>query len=420
MLMRAIVQTEKQAKATHAAFAAVGLSTEKGLDGCAAVLCEHACRILKADEACVYVGVRTVLAGGMSGAEQLFQLRTAEPTPEEVEACEYDVHGAPARLVPTDGLAGACLGSRNPVLRAAKGCEEMRYEEDSDRVPGKPPPGSLLYLNLSDPGGPLRAVLRVARNGGAAQESFDGFNERSLLELLPIFALGLRFPCRDADRDANPSATRRATAAAMLSECLGSLPDVCAAAGLGGICHAFSSRIAELLEADGCVLFVHEEEGQQLLALPPSHEEEAVEVDLVVEGGSAPPVGATSHPSGLSALAACNREVYAVEGEKDGRLNQVVDRVPGSADETRTALAVPFESLSSGALLGVCTVVNKRRGRGGSVFTEDDQALLLTLLRPISLAIENMLIRMEIEDTESHQRKERIAGEMSRRRAEAA
>ena len=70
----------------------------------------------------------------------------------------------------------------------------------------------------------------------------------------------------------------------------------------------------------------------------------------------------------------------------DPRFNHAVDDVSGYT--TRSILAMPFESCSSGELMGVCQLLNKV-GSEGAHFDGDDEEILGSVLKLAALAIEN-------------------------------
>jgi GAF domain-containing protein len=395
--------------------AAVGLATGS-LTACSEAICSHACRLLGCDDACLFVATCEPTDVGTKGHEVLYRLASPSPTYEEVQACDVEILCAAGCAVPTDCLARACLETPSTVLRVPRGHEDSRYDAAADRVPGKPPPASLLYLDLSDTSGPLRAVLRLSHHPGrqtaatAAHEagspeaaSFTIQCERTLLALRPVFALSLRHPLRDAAAEVDPERAGRAKRAAVarsLSECIAALPDAAMVGDIGGVTEAFSRRIASLLGAEACVIHIFDAAANSLMAYPANIEREPSEISLDGHAGEA------LHHGGITALAACTKRAYAVgDATKDKRINQAHDRALEGDGVTRCILVTPFDSAGTGELVGVCAVINKER-RGG--FTEEDEELLYPILKLVSLAIENHMTRQECKQLQAMHRRASI------------
>ena len=73
---------------------------------------------------------------------------------------------------------------------------------------------------------------------------------------------------------------------------------------------------------------------------------------------------------------------------------------------TRSILAMPFESCSSGELMGVCQLLNKVGSDAGAHFDGDDEEILGSVLKLAALAIENnqlcrdyLLLVKQMEDS---------------------
>ena len=82
-----------------------------------------------------------------------------------------------------------------------------------------------------------------------------------------------------------------------------------------------------------------------------------------------------------------SRQAINIESAYDDpRFNRAVDDVSGYT--TRSILAMPFESCSSGELMGVCQLLNKV-GTDGAHFDGDDEEILGSVLKLAALAIEN-------------------------------
>ena len=66
--------------------------------------------------------------------------------------------------------------------------------------------------------------------------------------------------------------------------------------------------------------------------------------------------------TGLAGLAIETQQTYNLQDVAgDSRVNPLVDFVPGLFQDVTTILCIPFASVASGELLGVCEVFNKCR-----------------------------------------------------------
>ena len=91
---------------------------------------------------------------------------------------------------------------------------------------------------------------------------------------------------------------------------------------------------------------------------------------------------------GIAATCAKSRQSINIESAYDDpRFNRAVDDVSGYT--TRSILAMPFESCSSGELMGVCQLLNKVPRSDGAHFDGDDEEILGSVLKLAALAIEN-------------------------------
>lgn len=420
-LLAGLTGSEAQVRKLRTATAVLSQATGS-LEECVHAICTQARELLNCEEACIYVSVHGVTAEGLATSEEkLYRLLSSEPSPEERAACDLMLYGVAAcEVAASDGLASACLKQPKQLLRADRGQMDRRYVAVVDRLPGRAPPADLLYLDLSDAGGPLRAVLRVAHPTGAApSESFAGRDEELLTDVLPLFRLALRFPVRRVAADFR--AQRRAMAMRAIGECLAAMPELTRQAGLNGIVAAFSSRAATLLDAEGCVLYTLEDDGGRsaLVALPPSPSEEprVLQLEDRVETLTKGARGSGPLPCGILGLVATTRQLHAIpDCAADPRVNPDVDLAPGASGAPRSLLVLPVESATTGALLGVCEVVNKR-GAGGDEaasgsaegaphFSEDDEVILYALLKTFGLAVENWQCKMDIEAARAKARRQ--------------
>ena len=73
--------------------------------------------------------------------------------------------------------------------------------------------------------------------------------------------------------------------------------------------------------------------------------------------------------------------------------NPIPNPNPNTRYRTRSILAMPFERVSSGELMGVCEVTNKQlQGDGtgdGLIFDAADEQLLSTLLKLVALTVDS-------------------------------
>ena len=391
-LVAGLQGVEADARKQRVAMRAIADSTGS-LKEAAAAICTQACQLLGCEEACLYVAVYGRTANGLATSQEtLYRLLSATATPEEVNACEYEMHGTVAAEVSAASLAGACLSQPKALMRVDRGHSDPRYEPSADRIPGQPEPASLLYLDLSDPGGPLRAVLRCAHHVGAREEHFAARVERALADLLPLFQLALRHPARAVAADTVTA--HRATAMRSIGACVECMARMGREADLGGILGAFSHQAAALLDAEGCVIYVLDQ--AHLVALPPDAADEPTMLDV---DGEADTKGSPL-PNGLVGLCAASRQLISVaDATADARVNPDVDIAAGCSRPIRSLLVMPLISVSSGALTGVCEVLNKRSGDGadGGGFSDEDETLMYSLLKVVSLAIENWQTRADIE-----------------------
>lgn len=387
----ALVATERETKRLHTAMESIGLASES-LGACADAICTHACALTGCDDACIYVGVHP--GTGPPGKEALYRLRAPSPSEEETALCDVQIHGAAAVAVPPKSLAAQCLASRGEhTLHAPDGYMDPKYIAAADRPGGAPFPASLLYVKLSDEGGPLRAVLRVSHHLDGRHPFELGQGDAAVLvQLAPVFCLALRHAARAAAVD--PIAAQRARVMDGLGACLASLGDEARAGELGGVMEAFGTQISTRLRAEGCTMYMHDEVNRSLVQLPADTELEPRVVSIApsASGKDNEKQGGPSG-SGLAGLCAVKRVTYnSPEGRADARLKLAADAPFGASPDFafNSSLCAPIESVASGELLGVCELVNKRDADDEPVpFDDEDEATLYAILRVASLAIEN-------------------------------
>ena len=139
-------------------------------------------------------------------------------------------------------------------------------------------------------------------------------------------------------------------------------------------------------------MYVYDEPNLQLVQIPADGELEPRAISLQPGPRDNPKQGGPGG-SGLAGLCASTRQAYnSREGRADARLKPLADHpFDAPADfAIINALVIPIESVATGALLGVCEVLN-HRGDDGEVapFEDEDEATLYAILRVAALAIEN-------------------------------
>ena len=227
---------------------------------------------------------------------------------------------------------------------------DKRYDGQADRIGGASHPASLIYINLSDDGGPLRAVLRVSRHVeqqrdatssdyGRQVQPLTPNDEHTLTQLAPLFSLALRHAARKAAAD--PTQETRARAVESLSSCISTLADEAKAGEVGGVMEAFGREAVALLNCDAATMYLIEETPQKrLVQLPADTELDPRYVSLDPK-----------NDSGISGLCATTRQTYNVEdGKQDKRLHPSADAPygEGAGFIIGSALCMPIDSGSSG------------------------------------------------------------------------
>ena len=69
---------------------------------------------------------------------------------------------------------------------------------------------------------------------------------------------------------------------------------------------------------------------------------------------------------------------------------------------------MPFEVVSTGAFCGVCVLVNKLDDPEHEGFLDEDQGMMITLLKVVGLAVDNWRSRAEIERMRGIMRRARV------------
>ena len=399
-LLAAVKEVERDARLLREAQLAISEASEGALGRCAAAICFHACRLLGAEEACVYIGVHgTTREGLATGRETLYRLISSRPTQEEVNACNLLLGGTRACEVSPESLAGACLAQPKKALRADRGVMDPRYEAGVDRLPGQPPPQGLLYIDLSDPGGPLRACLRLAHPSGAPETAFSPRAEREALELAPLFQLALRHPCRVAAADRLTA--NRAAAMRSIGACLESASERGRQADVGGIVASFEAQARGMAHCEGCAIFILDQgvsgPGKRLVRFPADIARDEP-TTVVIDDPAAAANGKSALPYGFLGFSAVKRQLLSISDlAADGRGNPSFDCVPGQSSDTKSLLCVPFDNVSTGEPCGVALLVNKLDDEDGLGFGEEDEGLMFSLLKVVGMAVESWNLRSEIE-----------------------
>ena len=404
-----------------------GLPTETNdLKSCANAICERVCKLLGCDDAAVYVSVAPPTFTGGAGKATLYRLQApgslCADIREEERLCTVSVHGAEAVACPKACLAAACMEQAansawtKKMLVVPSGSMDNRYDNKADKIGGNPQPVGLVYYDLSDPAGALRACLRVAHHEGSLHgdprgsavcapaaavaqslsiNSFDKSAEFALSRYAPIFTLSLRLPVMKAAED--PLIQSRARIVTSLTGCCNELPEATKAGGIGAITSAFADRISDLLDAEGCCLYLYD--GVELVAEPPD-----LTCDTRIVGLDP---GEMPEKQGLAGFCALTGEMIKVDnGQKESRIKPEVDvppdYLPSGLPETHkihTALVTPIDSISTGQIIGVAVVVNKRAKDGSNerpVFEDEDEATLFASLKVAALCIENNQLQTQV------------------------
>ena len=254
-------------------------------------------------------------------------------------------------------------------------------------MPGYENPATLCYVPLGSAEWAkegVRAVLRCAGvrarhaapggGGGGGGGGGDGRRRVELLcrEAVPLMRTALR-TCLDAE-----TAVRDASMARALFEVSALLSRARWSGGL-----RVEQVGAGILRADRCTIFLYDGGNHPLIAF--------VAEGLGTREIVLPLDEAQDAKVGVAGACANTKETINIEDAYlDGRFNRSVDEASGY--RTRSILAMPFESVSSGELMGVVQVINKLDDEvgGPQAFDEDDERLLHTTLKLAALAIENV------------------------------
>ena len=325
------------------------------LEAVAAAVCDHVRLLLGCDEASLYLLVdgqhvqpRLAAGRGVSPAASasappvLCRLRSTHASGEEAAACDQLVLGAPAAIVPSTSLAGACMQASSmaslhpeptavppsvsePSLSAPAAAEaeaavpmssepprlllvcdaasDDRFSEAADVLPGGAAPEAAVYLDLSDAGsGALRAVLRLACvTGGAvaagllADRRARHSNELAYVpssdavhRLLSIASQRLlvelkpllALALREPLREALAATSCEAAKAhVMLTLSSGLSRLPTGAVAIGVFVGALGAVCAEALGAVSCTLFLHQD-GGKLVGYPATGQGEPIQLSL--------------------------------------------------------------------------------------------------------------------------------------------
>lgn len=154
---------------------------------------------------------------------------------------------------------------------------------------------------------------------------------------------------------------------------------------LDNLLQVIAQKTTEVMEADLSSLFVYDEKRNELWSKIAQKLGQLKEIRFPVEMGIAGDVAKTRKGANIA-------DVYA-----DPRFNADFDRQTGY--RTRSILCLPMISSSTGKLIGVIQVLNKR---GGQVFDERDESLLAALGSHAAVALERAQL------TEAYVEKQRI------------
>jgi hypothetical protein len=393
--MAALVDANRQAAALREAMAAANWNA-RTLASAADVACSHVCALLGCHEARVYVARPQHPAAGPSSSKQpapevLHRLCSTDAGYAEVAASDTIVYGARAQGVPFASIAGECLTSTaiGAVMRASSASPS--FNAVADCTPGSAPPSSILYMNVSDSSGPLRAVLRASTLQEGARDGGPSARQEGILrELAPLISLMLREAMRHSP-DHAPAPARGAKGLATFLTALKEIPRVVHDQGgdLAALMRELGGILAESVCADGCVLFLYNREEDLLVGYPPldggrSHGE-TIDVPLADIHIKAANVG-------LAGRCATDTDVFIVPERAcyDSRFNVDVDGTTESDPElVHSLLCVPFRTVDERRLLGVCQVINKRDAR----FDTFDSNTIELLLRCVAFLVTNWQMR---------------------------
>ena len=154
---------------------------------------------------------------------------------------------------------------------------------------------------------------------------------------------------------------------------------------LDNLLQVIAQKTTEVMDADLSSLFVYDEKRNELWSKIAQKLGQLKEIRFPVEMGIAGDVAKTLRGANIA-------DVYA-----DPRFNADFDRQTGY--RTRSILCLPMISSSTGKLIGVIQVLNKR---GGRVFDERDESLLAALGAHAAVALERAQL------TEAYVEKQRI------------
>lgn len=154
---------------------------------------------------------------------------------------------------------------------------------------------------------------------------------------------------------------------------------------LDNLLQVIAQKTTEVMEADLSSLFVYDEKRNELWSKIAQKLGQLKEIRFPVEMGIAGDVAKTRKGANIA-------DVYA-----DPRFNADFDRQTGY--RTRSILCLPMISSSTGKLIGVIQVLNKR---GGQVFDERDESLLAALGSHAAVALERAQL------TDAYVEKQRI------------
>jgi len=310
-----------------------------------------------------------------SAAIEEAQLRASTLRPDETMD-EVPLLNAWSLVVPYYSLVGAAIDSQELVAVPIAYADE-RYSPKADANDNERSPDGFLCGPLLDVSGASCGALRCAMPLDDAEPAFTPNQQQKLKRALPLFSMALR-NAMSASRVLKDTtmAKTMASLAQMLIPGKVNIDDVVMLWGL---------QVCELLAADRCTFFLYSESDNKLC----SYYAEGVDnFELQLDEIQAEKVG-------IAGYCANSKETINIkDAYADPRFNSSIDAATGYV--TRSVLCMPFSSCSTGSLIGVCQVLNKRRPPGAT-FSREDEELLTTVLQIVGLVLENSHLAQGLE-----------------------
>jgi len=300
--------------------------------------------------------------------------------------------------------------------------DDPRFKATTDLIEGEDPSMSMLVAPLIDGDCEVCGVLRCSvpyyeggsilkraegeeegtnsregANSGegddpeSSQEEFWPAHEDALTRTLPIFSMTLRNTLAAVAHRRD-----RLMAKAMLSFSQMLVPGK--RSEIKSLVDMWAERVRELVCADRCTLFLYEDDQRRLVSYFSDVGGTIGTIELMID-----------EDGGIAGTCARTRETLNIpDAYNDKRFNSSFDASTGYL--TRTILAMPFSSPTTGKLIGVCQVINKFPV--GVPFDEGDESLLSSVLQMAGLVIENHRLTGEYETLKGAEKAQRRKGSM--------